>query len=402
MANPLDIVYSRKNADGNGFNEKILIPVPGAAVVCDACGDLTTYTGSFGGATISASYSLTASYAVSASYAPGGLNIEVTSSDTNYYVPFVTNTGSNVLYIDTSSIYYNPALDSLIVPYVVGTASFAVSASYPLPSSPPDLSAYLSSSWTGSNSSRFFGTSSLAISASWAPTPTSVPSASFASSSLTSSHLSDAGYGKQHIAVSTHTVGARTTDIGTAYSQVFSVTLPASQSVYVRLTAHGFLARTGSIVFTGEYFLQYDNGLAQPGRILHEYNNNAVGIEITSQLLDPAAYADAVDIFPIRLLNSSNVSIPVILTYEVKGLYSAINQVLNLGAITFSSGSISGSGDTFEGYSPESPVVSTLDQGTGFAGSFVITSSYYGNLIDDPFDYTTGSFTSGTGGWVVS
>ena len=115
MANPLDIVYSRKNADGTGFNEKILVPVPNYFIVCDDCGDLTTWTGSFSG---------------------GG------------------GTGTS---LGTGSTY----------PF---TASWAIDV---VNGGNVDLSAYLSSSefnaWTGSNESFFYGTSSFSVSASWAP-----------------------------------------------------------------------------------------------------------------------------------------------------------------------------------------------------------------------------------------
>lgn len=99
MANPNDIIYSRRNSLGTGFSEKTLTPVAGAAIICDLCGDLTTFTGSFGGAAITSSYSHTSSFSVSASHAP-----------------FIF-----------------------------------------------DVSAYLSSSWTGSNTSQFSGTSSYTL-----------------------------------------------------------------------------------------------------------------------------------------------------------------------------------------------------------------------------------------------
>jgi len=213
MANPNDIVYSRRNADGTAFLEKTLVPIPSAFIICGPCGDLTTFTGSITASTIL---------------------VEATSSNTNYYVPFVVGSGSQILYIDTSSIYYNPELDTLSVPNIsaslTGTASFATSASwapsvgtglntgstypitsswsvsaswapstptglstgstYPItsswavsaswaPQSSPNLSAYLSSSWTGSNTSQFSGTASFAVSASFARSASWAPSVQF-------------------------------------------------------------------------------------------------------------------------------------------------------------------------------------------------------------------------------
>jgi len=74
MANPLDIVYSRMNADGTGFNEKTLVPVLNHFVIFGPCGELTTFTGSFdagggGGLGTGSTYPFTASWTVSASYA---------------------------------------------------------------------------------------------------------------------------------------------------------------------------------------------------------------------------------------------------------------------------------------------------------------------------------------------
>lgn len=42
-----DIFYSRQNADGT-FQEKRLTPSGSHFVICGPCGDLTTFTGSFG------------------------------------------------------------------------------------------------------------------------------------------------------------------------------------------------------------------------------------------------------------------------------------------------------------------------------------------------------------------
>lgn len=163
MANPLDIVYSKVNADGTGFNELTLVPVSNSLVAFDACGNLIA-TGSFsggGGGTAG-----TASYAGTASL----VEVLITSSTGNYYVPFVSGSGPQPIYIDTSSIYYNPELDLLTVNHIscsdlIGTASFAQTASF-ADNAGVDVSAYLSSSefntWTGSTDSQFAGTASFA------------------------------------------------------------------------------------------------------------------------------------------------------------------------------------------------------------------------------------------------
>ena len=87
MANPLDIVYSRKSPDGTAFNEKVLTPIPGYFIMCGPCGDLTTNMATDGfpitssyalysigsdfavlaGNAITATSALTASYALSSS-----------------------------------------------------------------------------------------------------------------------------------------------------------------------------------------------------------------------------------------------------------------------------------------------------------------------------------------------
>ena len=114
-----------------------------------------SYTASFltlGTYPITASQAISASWApvvpsdtaisaswASASYTASLINVLFTASNANYYVPFVSNTGSQQVYIDSASIYYNPGNDTLTVHYIsasgvtaslTGTASWAESASY--------------------------------------------------------------------------------------------------------------------------------------------------------------------------------------------------------------------------------------------------------------------------------
>ena len=99
-----------------------------------------TTTASFAVSASWAPTNVTSSTAVSASYAliASQITVNVTSSNVEYYVPFVVSSGSQTLYIDSSSIYYNPQTNFLTVHYIsasaitaslYGTASFAVSAS---------------------------------------------------------------------------------------------------------------------------------------------------------------------------------------------------------------------------------------------------------------------------------
>lgn len=86
---------------------------------------------------VSSSYTITASWAqlsgqsVSSSWSNTSLstsvvNVLITASNLNYYVPFVTTNSFQPVYIDPSSIYYNPGTDTLTVNIV--SASF-ISAS---------------------------------------------------------------------------------------------------------------------------------------------------------------------------------------------------------------------------------------------------------------------------------
>lgn len=96
MANPLDIVYSRMNADGTGFNEKTLVPVLNHFVICGPTGDLTTWTGSIGNA-------VSASYAISASWAPtGSWGLETGST-----YPFTASWAVSASYASTASYAMN-------------------------------------------------------------------------------------------------------------------------------------------------------------------------------------------------------------------------------------------------------------------------------------------------------
>ena len=72
------------------------------------------------------------------------VSVVFTESNATFYIPFVQNSGSQTLYMDTASIYYNPGTDLLTVTNVsassvtaslLGTASYATSASYALTAS---------------------------------------------------------------------------------------------------------------------------------------------------------------------------------------------------------------------------------------------------------------------------
>ena len=538
MANPLDIVYSRKNADGNGFDEKTLVPVSGSFVVCDACGDLTTWSGTIGGGgggaviTSGSNWNITASWATSASYAYQVV-VEATSSNNNYYIPFVVNTGSNVLYIDTSSVYYNPELDFLTAhnisasnivangnititvengidriiehkwpldtvaqlngpsltlksadgvasigsatggtlllkggdgagiskiggtiyiygglgtfiagfpdsyyshgPVVLafdptnsvaqgrvsiggpqnhtallmvhgnvsasnlkadlegtasyatsaswspvpdfppldaylssswtgsnssqfsGTSSFAISASYPLPATPPDLSAYLSASsfntWTGSNLSQFSGTSSFALTASYVEGGSGAVitsgsswnlTASVATTAVTASHLYASGSEMHVVNTSKYFVGYKHVNLNTTYSSVLTVTLPELSTVYVELTLNGTHATYGPVLFKGEYVLEKDNiyGFGQPGNIISQYNQNGT-IQVQSFLQD-ISYQTGSAVLGIQL-RTSFADVMGSMLYEIKGRYSELNA-------PFTASATASFGDNFETY----------------------------------------------------
>lgn len=162
--------------------------------------------------TISASYAFTASFAlngggsggssVSASWASQSLSSSVvflypTKSNADYYITFAQGVGFQPLFIDTSSIQYNPSGDLLTVPYIScslidGTISNASNASHadladqatvaitsissvsaswappPISASHADFADQASMSFT-STSSSYAETASFASSASWAP-----------------------------------------------------------------------------------------------------------------------------------------------------------------------------------------------------------------------------------------
>jgi hypothetical protein len=165
--------------------KKYLVPVPNYFIVCDDCGDLTTWTGSFsgGGGDVDLSAYLsssefndwtgsnlsqffgTASFAISASWAPssGGPSgddekVKISATDTttdyleakiqagpNIYISKSIDGGYERLHFSSSAVGGGDFDDS----HLVTTTSF--------------------NEWTGSSDSYFYGTSSFAISASWAP-----------------------------------------------------------------------------------------------------------------------------------------------------------------------------------------------------------------------------------------
>lgn len=308
------------------------------------------------------------------------------------------------------------------------TAANAISASWAPNLYPQQF--LPSASWASASISASYAAQS--ISASWAPqpvVPTTVESASWASSSISASYApaptlvasasvaQTASYALNAgaSAVTSASWGTKNLLVGTDFSQSFSVTLQPSQSVYVKLTVHSFLSNTGSIIFLGEYFVQHD-GLTtfmQPGAIINEFNNNSAGLAIVSQIYDPGTSNGSL-VFPIRLKSNAGRAFSASMTYEVRGTFNSTlvdTGVLDFGAITFSSASISGSGDTFEAYAPQDPVTSIMGSGTGFSGPWTMGHAYLGLQSEELFNYAVGSFvnnSTGNGGfgwsgsWVVS
>ena len=217
-----DIIYSRQNSDGT-FQEKWLTPSASHFVICGPCGDLTTFTGSFGGGggdTVKVSVvDSTSDYLESKVQA--GPNVYISKSvdgdgyETLHFSSSATGefddshlvttasfnewtgspesqfagTASYTKVSETASygLYFSASNHMVVVTgsdeslgyidlyggMLYGTSSWAISASW-APTQVVDFSPYLSSSefndWTGSTESQFSGTSSFAISASWAPT----------------------------------------------------------------------------------------------------------------------------------------------------------------------------------------------------------------------------------------
>jgi hypothetical protein len=102
MVNPYEIVYSKRNASGTGFDEKILVPAADTLVIVNHCGDLATSIETTASLNITASQAITASYALitsqvlTASYA-------ITSSTVNNF-PF--DTVSAILNITESAVMF--------------------------------------------------------------------------------------------------------------------------------------------------------------------------------------------------------------------------------------------------------------------------------------------------------
>ena len=429
--NNKDIFLQRATANQT-FEEYALRMQPNGVVVSDAAGNLAVVpsteaspTSSWALLAISASAALnavTASYAVSASYEivfetsashaeESDVALEASSSisashalQANAALTTISASYAPNLYPQQflpSASWASASLTSISASYaanVPDTASYALqalSASWaPQPVVPTTVA---SASWASSS-----------ISASYAPAPTLVASASVAQ---TASYALNAGAS----AVTSASWGTKNLLVGTDFSQSFSVTLQPSQSVYVKLTVHSFLSNTGSIIFLGEYFVQHD-GLTtfmQPGAIINEFNNNSAGLAIVSQIYDPGTSNGSL-VFPIRLKSNAGRAFSASMTYEVRGTFNSTlvdTGVLDFGAITFSSASISGSGDTFEAYAPQDPVTSIMGSGTGFSGPWTMGHAYLGLQSEELFNYAVGSFvnnSTGNGGfgwsgsWVVS
>ena len=132
MANPLDIVYSRKNADGTAFNEKTLVPVPKHYVVCDDCGDLTTFTSSFEAAlTTGSTHPITASWSISSSWAPIGsssYSLYSEFSESSSYAPVEPEFSSSISIIKQNSLVTGGTY--AITSSWASSSLFAISASY--------------------------------------------------------------------------------------------------------------------------------------------------------------------------------------------------------------------------------------------------------------------------------
>ena len=126
-----DIIYSRQNSDGT-FQEKWLTPSASHFVICGPCGDLTTFTGSFGsgggGDTVKVSVDDSASDYLQ-SKIQAGPNIYVSKS--------VDGGGYEILHFSSS------ATGEFDDSHLVTTTSF--------------------NAWTGSSESQFAGTASYAL-----------------------------------------------------------------------------------------------------------------------------------------------------------------------------------------------------------------------------------------------
>ena len=148
-----------------------------------------------GGTSIStgSTYPITASWSVytdTASYVSQSIIFPTAVDNTFPYFSGSTITTSSGLYQINDTI----SASIPIVGSLTGTASYALTASFASNVIQPNLSAYLSSSWTGSTTSVFSGTASYAnnaLSASWSPS-NAIVSASWASQSISSSYALNA------------------------------------------------------------------------------------------------------------------------------------------------------------------------------------------------------------------
>jgi hypothetical protein len=138
---------------------------------------------------------ITSSWAVAAQ----SMSIVANATNANFYVPFVANTGSQPVYIDTSSILYNPGTDLLTVNYISAssvTASLSGTASYAYTASNAIFAVSASSALfaTSASQAEHANDADRAISASYAPVSGEVQSAVSATYAQTASLVTTSSF----------------------------------------------------------------------------------------------------------------------------------------------------------------------------------------------------------------
>lgn len=375
----LEAVFVQRD-DHNNFFEQINVSGSNLIVYLDSTGHITAskipqwaslynLTGG-GGNSDSASYALSSSYAGTSSFSFNSLS----SSHSN-----ISDTAS---YITSSAITGTVTSASNAL-----SASNAISASYALSGSFTQTASFSQfATNAGHATSADSATSaSYALSASYAFTASSAVSASNA---LTASVLANSGSNLNLIETTNYVVGTQTVTITNLYNNLFSVQMIPSQSVYVKLTIHGFLPNTGSITFMGDYFLQYNGAIAftQPGIIINQINNNTNGFKITSNLVDPGTGGGQVSMW-IQFKTDFGTITNAVLIYEVRGTFQTINQDIPWPY-----------GDDFEFYSI-GQIPNLTRTSLQFLGNRVVQQTYLGIHNEETFnDYPVGPISNPNGG----
>jgi len=122
MVNPYEIVYSKRNASGTGFDEKILVPAADTLVIVNHCGDLATSIETTASLNITASQAITASYALIASQAITASYALITSQVLTASYAITSSTVNNFPF-DTVSAILN-ITESAVMFFQKSTGSF--------------------------------------------------------------------------------------------------------------------------------------------------------------------------------------------------------------------------------------------------------------------------------------